>query len=68
MTREIQSQNHRSLQTLINQILQTESLTRAEHLQLTSAILSGFRASAVERHQINRILDALSLGRIRFSD
>lgn len=53
---------------LVDRILSSGQLTRLEHLQLTSILLSAYRISSEERVQINRVFDSLQAGRLKFAD
>lgn len=53
---------------MIEQILATGRLTRQDHLQLVSLILSDHRLDNTERLQINRILDGIQVGTFSLCD
>jgi hypothetical protein len=52
----------------IEQILQTGEMTRQQHLQLTSDMLSDHQMTDEERRQINRVFDYLQVGRLKLVD
>ena len=53
---------------LIERILATGRLTRQDHLQLVSVILSDHHLDDTERLQINRILDGIQVGTFHLSN
>ena len=53
---------------MIEQILATGRLTRQDHLQLVSLLLSDHRLENTERLQINRILDGIQVGTFNLCD
>jgi len=53
---------------MIEQILATGRLSRQDHLQLVSIMLSDQRLDAHERSQINRILDGIRAGTFCLND
>ena len=53
---------------LVDRILLSGQITRLEHLQLTSVLLSDYRVTLEERVQINRIFDSLQAGRLKFTE
>jgi hypothetical protein len=57
-----------SVRPLVDQVLISGQITRLEHLQLTSILLSAHRVTPEDRTQINRVFDALQAGRVKFSE
>ncbi|MDJ0706394.1 MAG: hypothetical protein QNJ46_24250 [Leptolyngbyaceae cyanobacterium MO_188.B28] len=57
-----------SIHQLIKKAVRLRQLSRQEHLQLTSAILSGFNLDPFERSLINRLFDAINMGRVKLVD
>ncbi|MDY6936084.1 MAG: hypothetical protein SWY16_00330 [Cyanobacteriota bacterium] len=52
------------IQKLIDRILESNQITRQEHLKLTSAMLSTKNITEENHRQINRIFDQIQLGRL----
>jgi|GEM_PF-6350177 len=52
---------------LIEQAQVLGQISRGEHRQLTSALLSNPSLSTEERRQINLLLDAVRMGRLKLS-
>ncbi|MBD2098893.1 hypothetical protein H6F90_27915 [Trichocoleus sp. FACHB-591] len=63
-----QSKSSLSIKTITEQIIQAGQLSRREHLQLTSVILSDSKLSSEDRRQINLIFDYLQTGRLKLAD
>ena len=63
-----QSKSNLNIKTITEQIIQAGQLSRREHLQLTSVILSDSKLSAEDRRQINLIFDYLQTGRLKLAD
>ena len=57
-----------NISKLIKKAVRLRQLSRQEHLQLTSAILSGFDIDPIERSLINRLLDSINMGRVKLVD
>lgn len=57
-----------AVQSLVEQIITTGQMSRKEHVQLTSAMLSDQRITEVDRQQINRVFDYIQIGRLRLID
>ena len=57
-----------SVKQLVDRILVMGQITRLEHLQLTSTLLSAQRISSDDRVQINRVFDLIQTGRLKFVD
>lgn len=53
---------------LVDRILQSGQMTRLEHLQLTSLLLSARCITDKERSQINHILDRSQTGRLKITN
>lgn len=68
MVKATQNRFNLSTQRMIDRILEYGQLSRQEHLQLTSVLLSGQRISEEERRQINRIFDGVQTGQIHLLD
>ncbi|NET62257.1 MAG: hypothetical protein F6K47_40970 [Symploca sp. SIO2E6] len=63
--------HHHSSQTynsIVDSILSTGQLSRLEHLQLVSTILSDYKVNDEQRSQINLIFDNLQTGRFQLVD
>ncbi|MBD1863293.1 hypothetical protein [Trichocoleus sp. FACHB-46] len=63
-----QSKSSLSIKIITEQIIQAGQLSRREHLQLTSIILSDSKLSSEDRRQINLIFDYLQTGRLKLAD
>lgn len=57
-----------AVQSLIEQIVIDECLSRYEHLHLTSTILADYKLTDEDRRQISRVLDYVQIGRIKLID
>ena len=57
-----------NIQKLIRKTVRLGQLSRQEHLQLTSAILSDLDINPRDRSQINRLLDYIHMGRVKLVD
>ncbi|HIK27346.1 MAG: hypothetical protein N3E45_16890 [Oscillatoriaceae bacterium SKW80] len=68
MVRTSQSKLNLTIPQLIDKILTVGEITRQEHLQLTSAILSDFNLTDDDRRQINRIFDHIQMRRMKIID
>jgi hypothetical protein len=53
---------------MIEQIFSVGQISRAEHLRLTSAMLSDFDLTDEDRRQINRIFDYIQTDRLKIVD
>lgn len=53
---------------MVERIISAGQISRQEHLQLTSTILSDHKISDEERRQINRIFDYVQIGRLKLVD
>ncbi len=56
------------VQSLVEQIIADECLSRYEYLRLTSIILADYQLNDEDRRQISRVLDYVQIGRIRLVD
>ncbi len=68
MAGDIQGQFTPTLKQIVDRILNSGQLSRLEHLQLVTTILSDYRVTDEERHQINRVFDDIQTGRIKIVD
>lgn len=68
MVRANQEMSVDRLETLIQKTLQIRQMSRKDHLQLTSVILSNPGIQPVHRRQINRILDFIRVGQVKLVD
>jgi hypothetical protein len=61
------AQNKLSLdvKSLVDRIIASGQMSRKEHLQLTSALLSDTKISEEDRRQINRVFDYIQTGRLK---
>jgi hypothetical protein len=57
-----------SVPALVEQIFAAGRLSRHEHMQLTSVMLSNSQLPEVERSQISQILDYVQIGRLKLVD
>ncbi|NEP59424.1 MAG: hypothetical protein F6K31_20815 [Symploca sp. SIO2G7] len=63
--------HHQSSQTnnsIVDSILNTGQLSRLEHLQLVSTVLSDYKVNDEQRSKINMIFDNLQTGRFKLVD
>lgn len=60
--------NQSGIQALVKQAIKARQITRQEHLQLTSAMLSAMDMKAADRSYINRLLDYIRAGKIHLVD
>jgi hypothetical protein len=58
----------RMIKPAVEQILEAGQMSRQDHLQLTSAILSDHQMTDDERRQINRVFDYVQIGRLKLVD
>lgn len=56
------------IQALVQKAVRDKSLSRHEHLRLTTAILSNSSMAATDRFHINRLLDYVRAGKVRLID
>ena len=57
-----------TINQMVNRIITSGKLSRQEHLQLTSSILSGKKITDEERSKINKIFDLIKIGQINLID
>ncbi|NJR63714.1 MAG: hypothetical protein HC769_36050 [Cyanobacteria bacterium CRU_2_1] len=62
------SKSKLTIKPMVEQIIVTGQMSRNQHLQLTSAMLSDPKITYEDRRQINRIFDYIQTGRIRLVD
>ena len=63
-----QSKSGSSIKTITERIIESGQLSRQEHVQLTSVVLSDSKLSNEDRRQINLIFDYLQTGRLKLAD
>ncbi|MBD1809917.1 hypothetical protein H6F98_31380 [Microcoleus sp. FACHB-SPT15] len=68
MAGDIQGQFPQTLKQIVDRILNSGQLSRLDHLQLVTTMLSDYRVTDEERHQINRVFDDIQTGRIKILD
>ncbi|HEY9725991.1 MAG TPA: hypothetical protein V6D50_06030 [Chroococcales cyanobacterium] len=68
MAGTFQSQSNQTTKQQVERVLTSGQISRREHLQLVSTILSDYKVTDEERSQINRVFDELQLGRLRLVD
>lgn len=68
MAGTLQSQSSQTLQQILDRIFNIGQLSRSEHLQLVTTILSDYKVTDEERSQLNRVFDELQMGRLKFID
>lgn len=66
--RTVQRKGNLVIRKLVEKILASGKMTRQEHVQLTSLLLSAQTVNADDRSQINRIFDSVQTGRLKISD
>lgn len=64
----IQSKPSLVIQPLVARIIASGHMSRKEHVQLTSAILSDQNMTNEDRQQINRVFDYIQIGRLKLID
>jgi hypothetical protein len=57
-----------AVQSLVEQIVAAGTLSRHEHLRLTSTILADYKLTDKDRSQISRVLDYVQIGRLKLVD
>lgn len=57
-----------SVQAVVQRAIRVRQISRREHLQLTSAMLSNPGMASTDRSCINRVLDYIRMGKIRLTD
>lgn len=68
MVRAISNKSSLPISQIIDRVLAATQVSRGDHLQLTSAILSDVKITDEERRQINRIFDAIQAGGLKIVD
>ncbi|MBD3880454.1 hypothetical protein IFO70_01650 [Phormidium tenue FACHB-886] len=63
-----QSKPNLIIQPLVARIIESGQMSRKEHVQLTSAILSDQHMTNEDRQQINRVFDYIQIGRLKLTD
>lgn len=53
---------------IVNRVLASNQISRQDHLQLASAVLSIHQVAEDDRRHINRIFDNIQVGRIKVID
>lgn len=64
MTTTTPHASNASVSTTVDCIIAAGKMSRQEHLQLASAILSNAKLTEEERRQINRVFDYVQTGRL----
>jgi hypothetical protein len=65
MAGTIHNQSNQTTKQIVERILNIGYLSRLDHLQLVSTILSDYKVTDEERSQINRIFDELQIGHLK---
>lgn len=65
MAGTIHNQSNQTTKQMVERILNIGYLSRLDHLQLVSTILSDYKVTDEERSQINRIFDELQTGHLK---
>ena len=68
MVRTGQLKLNLAIPALTERIIRSGQMSRQEHLQLTSLILSDNKISEQDRRQINLIFDYIQTGRLKLAD
>ncbi len=66
--RSIQSKSSLGIRPTVESIIQSGQITRQDHINLTSTLLSTAKMSDEDRIQINRIFDYIQSGRLKLVD
>ncbi|WP_035984902.1 hypothetical protein [Leptolyngbya sp. KIOST-1] len=53
---------------LVSQCIQARTITQAQYQQLTALVLADGTVDESERKQVNRLFDAIQVGRVRILD
>ncbi|GAB4364418.1 MAG: hypothetical protein Kow00121_00060 [Elainellaceae cyanobacterium] len=64
----IENKSKSTTWSLVDQIFEAGKMSRQQHFQLASAILSGQKITDEERRQINRAFDYIQTGKIQLID
>ena len=62
------TQRQTGIRVLVQQAVDAREISRQDHLQLTSAMLSTPGMAPIDRAHINRLLDAIRAGKVRLVD
>ncbi|MEB3827612.1 hypothetical protein [Phormidium sp. CCY1219] len=54
-----------TIHQLIERILENREISRKEHIQLATAMLSGKQITDEDRRHMNRIFDSIQAGRVK---
>ena len=65
MAGTIHNQSNQTTKQIVERILNIGYLSRLDHLQFVSTILSDYKVTDEERSQINRIFDELQIGHLK---
>ncbi|HEY9621470.1 MAG TPA: hypothetical protein V6C78_13935 [Crinalium sp.] len=57
-----------TIKPLIDEIIASGKMSRQQHLQLASAVLSDHHITEEERRHINRVFDYVQTGRLKLVD
>lgn len=68
MAVNIQGQSTQTVKQIVDRILNTGQLSRLEHLQLVTTLLSDYKVTDEERSQLNRVFDELQIHRLKIVD
>lgn len=68
MVRILPNRSTTDFRVILEQALQSGQLRRQDHLLLASTLLVGYKITEDDRRQINRVFDAVHLGRIKLID
>jgi hypothetical protein len=68
MVRAINHHVNLQVRQLVGEISNSGQITRQEHLQLASLLLSNYKLSAEERRKINQAFDQVQMGQLKLVD
>ena len=68
MVWSINHQANRQISELVEQSVSSGQITRQEHLQLASLLLSNYKLSEEERRKINQAFDQVQTGQLKLVD
>ena len=68
MVRSLNHQVNLQASQLVREIGKSGQITRQEHLQLTSLLLSNYKLSEEERRKINQAFEQVQTGQLRLID
>lgn len=66
--RSVQSKFSLGIRSKVENIIQSGQISRQDHINLTSTLLSTTKMSDEDRIQINRIFDYIQSGRLKLVD